>query len=225
MSESDMVNSDFVADTEWSNYIGQSYVELYGLVAQAYGNDYFVADPFSIVTDGIEQQFNLPADFWKLLGVDLQVQASQLWVTLKPFAFQDRNTFGLVNSPVPMAGQTLRLWYIPLPPVFDVGDPLPDNLDMWSEYIVIDAAIKAMAKEESDVSVLAARKTAITTRINAESENRDAGSPAAIVDYYRATSPGMRYRLAGQKLWLIGGSTPVLPYGDGYMNGAGGGFW
>lgn len=215
-SESDMVNSSFVTDSEWANYIGQSHAELYGLVVQAYGNDYFVADPSSFVTDGLTQQYNLPADFWKLLGVDLQVAASDLWVTLKPFAFQDRNAFGLVNSPIPMAGQTVRLWYIPIVPVFDDGDPLPDNLDMWSEYIVIDAAMKALAKEESDVSVLAARKDAITTRINAESENRDAGSPAAIVDYYRATSPGMRYRLAGQKLWLIGGNTPVVPYGGGW---------
>jgi len=219
--ESDNVNSSFVATAEWTNYITQSYLELYGLVAQAYGNDYFVASPFNITTDGTNFLYDLPDDFFKLLGVDLQVQASSIWVTLKPFAFNDRNRFGLVNSPIPMAGQTLRMWYVPTPPTFDSGDDLPFNLEMWSEYIVIDAAMKALAKEESDVSVLMARKQAIINRINSEAENRDVGNPSRIVDIYNVTSPAMQYRLAGTQLWLIGGNTPAMPYAQGYVGGWG----
>ena len=213
--ESDNVNSSFVSDAEWAHYIGQSYGELYALVVQAFGNDYFVADPYDITTDGTNYLYDLPADFFKLLGVDLQVQGSQQWVTLRPFVFGERNNFA-GPSPIPMAGQTVRLWYAPLPPTFDSNDDLPANLDMWSEYIVIDAAMKAMAKEESDVSVLAQRKAAITARINAEAENRDAGSSARIGDVYGSRSQGMRYSLKGSKLWLYGGSTPNYPYvGDG----------
>jgi hypothetical protein len=209
--ESDNVNSSFVSDAEWAHYIGQSYAELFGLVVQAYGNDYFVADPHIITTDGTNYLYDLPADFFKLLGVDLQVQGAQQWVTLKPFVFAERNNFA-GPSPIPMAGQTVRLWYAPLPPTFDSGEDLPDNLAMWSEYIVIDAAMKAMAKEESDTSVLAQRKAAITARINAEAENRDAGSSARIADVYRAQSQGMKYSIKGSQLWLYGGSTPVTPY-------------
>lgn len=217
--EADMVNSSFVSSSEWTTYINQSYMELYGVVVQAYGNDYNVASPYSFVTDGTNSRYALPSDFWKLLGVDLQVQASNLWVTLKPFTFAERNRFGLINSPVPMAGQTLRLWYVPTLTQLSSGSDeiiTPLSANGWDEYIVIDAAMKAMAKEESDVSVLASRKTAITQRINAEAENRDAGSPTHIVDFYGAVSPAMQYRLTGSDLWLIGGNTPAYPYPGDY---------
>lgn len=219
-----MVNSSFVSTSEWTNYINQSYAELYGYVVQAFGNDYNVAPPYDFVTDGINNNFALPSDLFKLLGADLQVQASSLWVTLKPFTFQDRNRFGLINSPVPMAGQAVRLWYVPaLSPLSGDSDEIitPLVINGWDEYIVIDAAMKAMAKEESDVSVLMARKRAMLERIQTEAENRDAGNPTRIVDVYGQQSPAMQYHLLGSNIRLIGGSTPAYPYvGDGA-----GGWW
>lgn len=225
--ESDMVNTSFISTAEWTNYLNGSYMELYGLLVQAF-EDYYVASPYSITTDGINNLFALPTNpaVFKLIGVDLQVQASSLWVTLKPFTFPERNNFGLVNSPVPMAGQTVRLWYVPvLTALSGDTDATVDILNGWEEYIVIDAAMKALAKEESDVSTFAARKGAIIERINAESQNRDAGSPTRISDYYSSQSPAMRYRLLGANIELIGGNTPAVPYGAGYFNDGFGGFW
>lgn len=222
--EADMVNSGFVSDAEWTNYINASYQELYGVVVQAYGNDYYVATPSTFVTDGINQLFALPSNFWKLLGADLRVQASQLWVTLKPFAFNDRNRFGLINSPVPMAGQTVRLWYVPtLTPLAADADLTVSLVNGQEEYIVIDAAMKALAKEESDVSVFAGRKAAMLERIQSEAENRDAGSPARIVDTFATISPAMQYRLEGNNVFLVGGNTPAYPYQ--YAGDYGSGFW
>lgn len=221
--ESDSVNSSFVSTAEWTNYINGSYTELYGLLVQAF-EDYYVASPYSFVTDGINQLFALPTNpaMFKLLGVDLQVQASSLWVTLKPFSFNDRNNFGLVNSPAPMAGQTVRLWYVPaLTALSGDSDVTVDIQNGWEEFIVIDAAMKAMAKEESDVSVLMARKQSITERLNAEAQNRDAGSPSRIVDFYAAQSPAMRYHILGGNLQLIGGNAPAYPYAGEW----GGAFW
>lgn len=220
--QSDNVNASFLSDPEWNNLIGDSYVELYGLLATQYGEDYLVGPPFSITTDGTNNLFALPSDLFKLLGVDLQVQSSALWVTLKPFMFAERNSLGLVNTPAPMAGQTVRLWYVPSPPAFDSdNDTLPTALLAYDEYIIADAVIKALAKEESDVSVFMARKQQIIERINGEASNRDAGSPTRIVDYYRAPSVSMRYRLNGSNIWLSGGNTPVLPYGDAGLGGWG----
>lgn len=227
--ESDNVNSGFVSSTgsapiEWTALINASYQELYGLLVTTFGADYYVASPFSITTDGINDKFALPTDFFKLLGVDLQVQASSLWTTLKEFAFAERNRFGLVNSPVPMSGQTLRLWYAPvITPLNADADLTVDIVNGWEEYIIVDAAMKAISKEEGDVSVLMARKQALLARINGEAANRDAGSPAHIVDYYAAQPPAMRYRLHGSKLWLTGGNTPALPYGEGWDFG--GSWW
>lgn len=217
--ESDQENSSFVGTAEWTSYINASYAELYGLLVQAF-EDYYVASPYSFVTDGVNNLFALPTSpaMFKLRGVDLQVMASSLWVTLKPFTFGERNNFGLVNSPVPMAGQTVRLWYVPVLTALSAdADLTVDILNGWEEYIVIDAAMKAMGKEESDISALMARKADIRQRIDAEAQNRDAGAPTRITDYYAAQSPAMRYRLLGGNIELIGGNTPAVPYGSGYM--------
>lgn len=219
-----MVSSSFVSTAEWTNYINGSYMELYGLLVTAF-EDYYIATPHEFTTDGTNQNFALPTTpaMFKLLGVDLQAQASSLWVTLKPLTFLERNSMGLVNSPIPAAGQTLRLWYVPVLTALSAdGDLTVDILNGWEEFIVVDAAMKAMAKEESDVSVLMARKQGLKTRLEGEAANRDAGSPTRINDAYRAQSPGMRYHVQGANIRLFGGNTPVMPFGEGY---AWGGFW
>jgi hypothetical protein len=54
-----------------------------------------------------------------------------------------------------------------------------------SEYLVVDAAIKMMQKEESDVSVLMAQKQALIARYKANYQNRDPGSPRTATDVKR----------------------------------------
>lgn len=217
--ESDNVGQSFVSDAEWNKYINASYSELYGLLVQAYSNDYYVQSPssgYTFTTDGVNQFFALPADFFKLLGVDVQVSSPQQWVSLKPFAFSDRNSLSVFNSPIPMAGQTVRVFYIPtLTALSADGDNTVSLLNGWDEYIVIDAAIKALGKEESDVQLLMMRKKLLTDRLEIEAQNRDAASPARIVDTLGRRSRFMQYRLNGSNLWLIGNSTPGWgPLGD-----------
>lgn len=222
--ESDNINSQFVTTSgtpsEWTNYINQSFAEIYGLTAQVYGADYYVQTPstgYLFTTDGINAFYALPADFFKLLGCDVLYGSTNQWMGLRPFAFGDRNRFSAINSPIPAAGQQLRLFYIPRPTLLvNAGDTVPDALSMngWDEYIVVDAAMKAMGKEESDISALMARKQALIDRINAEAENRDAGSPASIVDTRGRGFAGMQYRINGSNLWLIGWNARGWPGGD-----------
>ena len=208
--ESDNVNSSFLTDAEWNKLLVSSYQELYGLLVQTYGNDYFVqSTPFTILTDGINQLFALPADFFKMLGVDLLINAgASNYVSLKPFAFSDRNQGGGWRGSIPQGGQTVRLLYVPRPtlPVADVDTV--DGVNGWEEYIIVDAAMKALAKEESDVSVMMARKQALVQRLEAEAENRDAGNPACVVDAMGRRSMGMQYRINGGNLWLVGNGVP-----------------
>lgn len=199
-----MVNSEFIEEAEWNSYINQSYYELYDIIVQKYGNDYYVADPYEFVTDGQLEGYPLPEDMYKLLGVDLQLQNGQdSWVTLKSFNFAERNQFATPNiqnfygisnmryrlrgtklwlTPLPSAGQRLRLWYVPrLEELVDDADEA-DGISGWTEYIICDAAMKALQKEESDVSVLMAEKQALINRIEAAAEVRDAGSPSTVQD-------------------------------------------
>lgn len=219
--ESDNVGQSFVSDPEWNTYINNSYGELYSLLAESYGADYFVQSltgGYTFLTDGINSFFALPADFFKLLGVDVQVSSPQQWVSLKPFAFADRNRLSVFNNPVPMAGQTVRMFYIPRVTALAAdGTSTVDavSINGWDEYIVADACIKALAKEESDVSVFMVRKQGLIKRMESETQNRDAGNPPTIVDVLGRRARGMQYRINGSNLWLIGNSTPGWgPLGD-----------
>lgn len=197
----DRVNSNFVTMPEWNTYISQSYFELYDLLVTVY-EDYF-ATSHSFTSDGSTYQFTLPDDFYKLLGVDCGLpNSTNGFVTVSKFDFIDRNRYvypsltstflGVFNLqyrlfgntlyfiPTPSSGQSLRMWYIP-----KLTQPLQDTdilkgVSGWTEYIIIDAAIKALQKEESDVTVLAAQKMAMMKRIEESAMNRDAGQPDTI---------------------------------------------
>lgn len=197
-------SSGFIGDSELTSYINQSYFELYDLLISKYGDDYFVASPYSFTTDGTNDSYSLPSDFYKLLGIDLALSASaNSYVTLAPFNFSDRNRYsvpnfqsfyGLTNmryrlrgskmwfTPLPAAGQTLRLWYVPtLTPLSAAGDTV-DGISGWTEYIIVDGVIKCLQKEESDPSVAMAQKQELIKRIEAMAENRDASRPARVSD-------------------------------------------
>jgi hypothetical protein len=202
----------FVTTSEWNGLINASYQELYGLLAQKFGDDYFTSISSNITTDGLTDLYDLPSDFFKLLGVDLQVTATPpAYVTVRPFAFAERNslaqpnlqpTLGVTNlryrlkgsklwlAPFPAANQVLRLHYVPRLTLLSADGDTLDGVNGWEEYVVVDAALKAKDKEESDVSVLAAEKAALVGRIEAEAENRDAGAPATVADVRSDLWPG-----------------------------------
>jgi hypothetical protein len=224
--ESDQVNSLFCTDAEVNGYIRTAYADLYGNIVQHFGNDYFVQTPaagYTFTTDGINQLFALPMTggvqlMFKLLGVEALVSGSTQYVSLKPFAFADRNRLSFPGSQIPPAGQTVRILYVPLPTLPTQDADTIDGVNGWEESIVIDVAMKMMAKEESDVSVLQARRRAMDERLASEIENRNASEHGGkIVDVERQSRGCMQYRLNGNNLWLIGSALPAPMYG-GYEN-------
>ena len=146
-----------------------------------------------------------PKAFYKLLGVDLGLNtAANAYVTINKFNFMDRNRFIFPNTastiygvfnlqyrlvgnnlefiPTPCSGQQIRVWYVPrLDKLLSDKDISDIGISGWLEY-VITAAIKALQKEEADVSVLAAQKMALIKRIEETAANRDAGQPDHIAD-------------------------------------------
>lgn len=101
----DMVNSNFVTDPELNGWINSSYFELYDMLVEAYGDDYFAAqadDPYVLTTDGAKEVFPLPngtsayltpggntaAAFFKLLGADLKIGTD--WKPLDKFELAER---------------------------------------------------------------------------------------------------------------------------------------
>lgn len=205
----DMENSAFLSTAEWNSNINASCAQLWEKLIEAYGSDYEVASAYSITTDGTNDHYALPADFFKLLGVDLSLAnpaSNQGWVTVWRFNFASRNQFTLPNIqtlwgrtnlkyrlsggniwfiPLPASAQTLRLWYAPrfTPLVLDTDTF--DGINGWEEWVINDCAIKARMKEQTPTEQLDAALAKQEERLIHVMENRDAGCPATTVDVYR----------------------------------------
>lgn len=200
---SDMENSEFVSDAELTQYINSSLAELHDLLIAAYNEDYVMEEYIFSATDAIE--YVLPANFYKLRGVDLRTGPDGQWSTVKRFNFNRRNeqqnafTWNLLGLPymeyrlvgnkvrfnrTPDLNMQFRLFYYPKATKLVLDTDVYDDVNQFSEYVVVDAAIKMMQKEESDVSVLLAQKEALRQRIIAMAANRDANEPASVTDIY-----------------------------------------
>lgn len=201
----DMVGSQFITDQEWNSYINASYFELFDILVQKFGEDYFVATPYTYTTQTNTQLYPLPTDFYKLLGVEISLNTGDpnSWVTLKNFQFIDRNRwsypniytfYGITNLryringnnlmivPVNQAGQTIRLWYVPRNNALINNTDILDGISGWEEYIIADVCIKAWTKQESDPTVFGMQKQALLKRIEEAADNRDPGEAQHVSD-------------------------------------------
>lgn len=210
--KADRLGSNFVTLPEWNGYIRQSYLDLYNKLVTAFEDYYLADPLNISLTSGEDtyplpngNNYDGAPPFYKLRGVDLAVNVSgNAYVTLNKFNFNERNRYVYPNSnsvlygvtnlryrtmgnnlqfiPAPSGINTIRLWYIPrLQEPLEETDLL-DGVSGWLEYVFIDAAIKALTKEESDTSALQAQKAQLLEAILTESQNRDVGEPNTIQD-------------------------------------------
>jgi hypothetical protein len=158
----DMVNSTFVSDAELNSYINASYYELYDLLVQKYGNDYYMTQ-YSFSLQGNVSRYDLPEDFYKLLGVDLEISSGpDGYVSLRPFMLAERNRYSTANvqtwigvtnlryrlsgnklwfTPSPQTGQKIRIWYVPrLAELVDVTT-LTVNAPVVNDYLSIGSTL------------------------------------------------------------------------------------
>lgn len=199
---SDMEDSLFISDSELTSYVNQSSLELYDLLVGSF-EDYYLSQTANTAVASGEDTIALPSDFYKLRGVDYLISGDQ-WQDLKPFSFQERNQAnvnlvqpGYYNTtgvryrlqgsnvkltPADKAEGTYRVWYVPkLTLMSSDSDTLPDYMEAWDEYVVVDAAIKMLQKEESSTSALDQMKVNLKKRIEAMAKNRDSAHPEVIL--------------------------------------------
>ena len=128
----DMENSQFITNDEWRRMINRGYAELYDLiVTSANSEDYFLKSSTISLTSGTAT-YDLPTDFYKSRGVDLNTGGAK--VPLRRYNFAERNAGGLysvasdmryhiqgnsiVFNPEPASSDTVTIFYIPSPAKF-----------------------------------------------------------------------------------------------------------
>lgn len=146
----------------------------------------------------------------KLLGVDVNINGAintpnAGWVPLSRANWSDRDKYttfpaqaGALNNIYQMSyremgnslfimpanlNQVVRLSYVPvLRQMLSDSDMLPFSISGWSEYVIVDAASKAMGKQATfeKVNYFLSRKAALMERIETTASNRDAGQPNTV---------------------------------------------
>jgi hypothetical protein len=196
----DMTDSLFVSDSELTTYINASAQELYDLLVSSYTDIYTIESASQTPTS--EAIITLPTDFYKLRGVDYRISTSE-WVDVQQFSFQERNNnnslamgsfdrltdvrYRLTGSKILLTpsekalNNTFKIWYIPKMVELSADSDTFDGVNGFEQYIVIDAAIKMLTKEESDASGLILQKKQLKERIETMSQNRDAANPEVIL--------------------------------------------
>lgn len=191
-----MTGSSFVADaaTGLDAWINEAHQKLHGMLVDALGEEYVSST--SSFTTSATSDYALPSGFYKLFGVDLEYHG--IMRALTRYERPERNAYreirpealprySLVGSnlrlyPIPTAGLAGTILYAPEATVLvNAGDSVtyPNG---WEKYIVIDAAIQALLKEESDTRALMAERERIEKEIREAKEARDMATPKRVVD-------------------------------------------
>lgn len=182
-----------------------------------------------------------PACF-KVYGVDFnsygaQINNTQGWVPMSRFNWSDRNKYNILLGAasnnvsgqycsfqyremgdqiyiIPSnSGQYFRLWYVPInKQLLQDTDMMPFGYTAWWEYPVLDAAAKALAKQQlfDQAQELMNRKAAMETRIEVTAANRDVGQPNTASNTRNSMGDP---NFSGPSSW-----------GGGFGGGMGGGF-
>jgi hypothetical protein len=197
----DIVNATLRhTDAEIQDNIQESATELYDLIVEAYGADYYIAST-TLVTVANIKVVSLPTDFYKIVGLDVTYNGKNY--ALSQFEFANRNKYGdltwgapeclpryriwqdhLYLAPTPKSVYSLLLHYVKRMQALTDTAPAVyfDGINGWEEYIVLDSAIKALLKDDLDPSALMARKAEISARIVRMAPTRDAANPTCFTD-------------------------------------------
>ena len=204
----DQENSTFCTDAEVTDYINEAIAELHEMMVNEYELYYVSSTSFSLPTghaDG-DNVKDLPNNFWKALGCDFA--SGGVTRRIRRYMFQERNAyespmlkqgymanvFFIIEGdnirfiPESPPGGTVTLWYVPEPQKFaaDTGTAL-EAIDKalangFERFIILDAAIKMLQKEESDTKVLMAEREGVRQRLMIVAKNRTPGESRAIAD-------------------------------------------
>lgn len=194
-----MENSTFVSDSIFNSYINYSISELRDIITSKVGEDYFATSSSSTLTAG-QESVSLPADFYKLLWVEVLVDGTN-YAKLSRFEVSEQPAapYGLVRPYLNLkyrlradslwlmpasstGGETIRMWYVPLPTALSADGDTLNGYNGWDEFVVLKSARKALVKEEQDVSQIDNELAVLYQRIESMAPNRDQAQPMRIQD-------------------------------------------
>lgn len=190
-------------DTELNTIINASGAELWGILVSKFSDIGLAKTSFNIVAGQADYAFaslsSPVTNFFKLRGLDLFLGGNR-WEPMQKFELEERRNYdrwpalqagwpryayrlqgdGFELLPSPTANSTARLWYITTFPTMASGSATLSGVNGWEEYVVVDACIKARAKQDLPADQFVQQKSFLLDRIHKESENLDANKPMRV---------------------------------------------
>jgi len=192
----DMTSSTFITDANFNLWINESGQRLHEKLVDAMGEEYVESTSTVSVVSGTSD-YALPSDFFKLYAVDGNINGQNR--TMRPFTRAQRNA---LQNPIPIwfgypryrvTGSNIRvlpktqsftmtLFYAPTFTLL-TGDSSTVNFpNGWERLIVIETAIQALMKEESDVTALRQEQMKMEAELQRIKDDRDQSFPKSAVD-------------------------------------------
>jgi hypothetical protein len=203
-------SNQFITDAEITGYLNQSIRDLFDLVVDHGDHTWVPSSDVTAVASGTGTYSLTTA--YKLLGMWF-TQGNQ-WTRVKPISSREAleqsspdaqftpersrylvtgrafsNTLGLIVETYPRApaGTPATFRVIVQPTTLVSGADSMYFPNGWGEYVVTDAAIKCLEKEESSTSALSARREMLRARIIGATAALDRVEPKAVTDVSSAT--------------------------------------
>lgn len=194
-------NSELVDDNEILEYICQEIAELRSAIRRAEGQPHDrVVVP--IVVSAGTSLYNLPTDFWELLGIEANIGG--VTRRIEPYMENERASLAgatltstLASPMYRMASRTqieflpntlaytAQFKYVPGAERLLLGQSPPMTFDGVNGYeiaAIYGAVASCREKEETDPSFYEGRKAKIMELIKANAAQRDAGAPERVTD-------------------------------------------
>lgn len=201
-THADMKSSGFISPAEGLAMFNEAYAELYDELVGSFEN-YFATDEDITIVPG-QDMYALPDDFYKLLGVDFQVN-NNAYITLKPFDEAERNVTLTTNINIPSG--TIKLRYVPAAEIFTDPTVSVDFINGWDRLLSLLMGIDMLDAEESESGALSRKYARTLQRVRDMAAPRDAGMPATIADVFKPNIQyiygALRYRLYGTNVRFI----------------------
>jgi len=194
--------SDFLNEGAFTYAVNAELAALWDYLITSY-EDYAVKR-WLFTTSATQDQYNLPADFYKLRKVfpvlpngrsyplrkfDLEEMGAETAEVLIVGTESRQLRYRVMGNrlyfwPVPTNAAEMEVWYIPQ------YQPITNDEDLidfrypngWEDYVVEGVAARALEKEESDSTPYRQRQREVLQRILASVQDRDVGEPAGMID-------------------------------------------
>lgn len=208
-------STTFISETELTRLVNLKIRELYDLLVEARGSDYYANESTIAIVAGTTR-YSLPADFYQLSSVTLEwatqdnelvfpIGSTRERINYQPQQGRQQNWtryshkgYRLRSSqieflPEPTTDVTCRLQYVPVFTDLSADGSTFDGINGWEKMVALGVAIEMRGIEKRSAGDLVQLYAPQLERIETLKTERDAEAPKQIVD---------ERRLRGRNGWL-----------------------